>query len=71
MPAFTVANGQNVVDVIVALNFAASKGEARRLIAGGGVYLDGRTVTDVNEVPQPNPEIVLQVGKRRFAKLLA
>jgi tyrosyl-tRNA synthetase len=70
MPAFTVTSGMNVVDVIVALNFAASKGEARRLVAGGGVYLDGRTVTDANEVPQPNPEIVLQVGKRRFAKLV-
>ena len=71
MPVFTVINGMSVVDVIVALNFAASKGEARRLIAGGGVYLDGRTVTDVNEAPQPNPELVLQVGKRRFAKLVS
>jgi tyrosyl-tRNA synthetase len=68
LPAFAVADGQSVVDVIVALNFAASKGEARRLVAGGGVYLDGRTVTDVNEALQP-PQI-LQVGKRRFAKLV-
>lgn len=68
MPEFAVAPGQGVVDVIVALHFAASKGEARRLIAGGGVYLDGRTVTDATKVPQP-PQI-LQVGKRRFAKLI-
>ncbi len=69
MPAFTVTHGMSVVDVIMALNFAASKGEARRLVAGGGVYLDGRTLTDPNESPQP-PQI-LQVGKRRFAKLVA
>ncbi len=68
MPEFVVAPGQSVVDVIVAQHFAASKGEARRLIAGGGVYLDGRTVTDAAEMPQP-PQI-LQVGKRRFAKLI-
>lgn len=68
MPEFAVNNGMTVVDVIVALKFAASKGEAKRLIAGGGVYLDGRTVGDPNAVPTP-PQ-VLQVGKRRFAKLI-
>lgn len=68
MPEFAVGNGMTVVDVIVALKFAASKGEAKRLIAGGGVYLDGRTVGDPNAVPTP-PQ-VLQVGKRRFAKLI-
>ncbi|MCS6774199.1 MAG: tyrosine--tRNA ligase [Anaerolineae bacterium] len=70
MPVFTVRDGMNVVDVIVALGFAASKGEAKRLVAGGGVYLDGRTVTDPFEVPVPQPEVVLQVGKRRFARLV-
>ncbi|MCS6847128.1 MAG: tyrosine--tRNA ligase [Anaerolineae bacterium] len=68
MPEFAVSDGMNVVDVMVALKFAASKGEARRLIAGGGVYLDGRTVSDANELPAP-PQI-LQVGKRRFARLV-
>jgi tyrosyl-tRNA synthetase len=70
MPAFEVRDGMNIVDVIAALGFASSKGEARRLIAGSGVYLDGRTVSDPFETPQPNPEIVLQVGKRRFARLV-
>jgi tyrosyl-tRNA synthetase len=68
MPEFAVSDGMNVVDVMVALKFAASKGEAKRLIIGGGVYLDGRTVSDANEVPAP-PQI-LQVGKRRFARLV-
>ncbi len=68
MPEFVVSDGMNIVEVMVALKFAASKGDARRLIAGKGVYLDGRTVTDANELPHP-PQ-VLQVGKRRFARLL-
>lgn len=68
MPEFGVSDGMNIVDVMVALKFAASKGEARRLITGGGVYLDGRTVSDASEIPAP-PQI-LQVGKRRFAKLV-
>ncbi len=68
MPEFSVSDGMNIVDVMVALKFAASKGEARRLITGGGVYLDGRTVSDASEIPAP-PQI-LQVGKRRFARLV-
>jgi tyrosyl-tRNA synthetase len=68
MPEFAVHEGMNIVEVMVALKFAASKGDARRLIAGRGVYLDGRIVTDANEVPYP-PQ-VLQVGKRRFARLV-
>ena len=68
MPEFAVNDGMSVVDVMVSLKFATSKGNARRLIAGGGVYLDGRTVTDGNETPAP-PQ-VLQVGKRRFARLV-
>ena len=68
MPEFKVGGDMTIVDVIVALKFAASKGEARRLIAGNGVYLDGRTVSEPTEVPKP-PQI-LQVGKRRFARLV-
>ena len=73
LPSIEVARadleaGLPVVDLLVSAGLAASKGEARRLIAGSGVYLDGRTVSDGNEAPTP-PQI-LQVGKRRFAKLV-
>jgi tyrosyl-tRNA synthetase len=35
-----------VVDALVALSFAASRGEAKRLIKGGGARLDGEPVRD-------------------------
>jgi tyrosyl-tRNA synthetase len=70
MPAFAVGASMTIIDVMVALGFAASKGEARRLIVGKGVYLDGRTIDDPLEMPRPEPESVLQVGKRRFARLV-
>ena len=35
-----------LVDVLVTLGFAASKGEARRLIKGGGARIDGEKVAD-------------------------
>jgi tyrosyl-tRNA synthetase len=47
----------------------ASTSEARRLIAQGGVRLDGSPVTDL-DVPREHLEgAVIQVGKRRFARL--
>jgi tyrosyl-tRNA synthetase len=56
-----------IVDVLTRLEGIRSRGEARRLIAGRGVKLDGAVVQD--------PELVvrdaglLQVGKRRFVSL--
>ena len=48
-----------------------STSEARRLLAQGGVRLDGRTLADL-DVPRASLEgRLLQVGKRRFARLTA
>lgn len=58
-----------VADIIANAKLAASKNEAKRLIAGGGVTLDGRRVEDFAEQVQPGSRMVLQVGKRRFLKL--
>ncbi|MDW8053970.1 MAG: tyrosine--tRNA ligase [Anaerolineae bacterium] len=69
MVTLQLKESMTIVDAIMALGFASSRSEARRLIAGGGVTLDGRTVTDPFERP-PAPA-VLQVGKRRFARLVA
>ena len=52
-----------------ALGLAASRAEARRLIAQGGVRLDGKTV-GAEEVPATEAAgALLQVGKRRFVRL--
>jgi tyrosyl-tRNA synthetase len=52
------------------LGMAASGGEARRLITQGAVRVDGEPVTEV-EVPRASlVGVVLQVGKRRFARLV-
>jgi tyrosyl-tRNA synthetase len=51
------------------LGLAASRAEARRLIAQGGVRLDGKTV-GAEEVPAAEAAgALLQVGKRRFVRL--
>ena len=50
----------------------SSGGEARRMVAQGAVRLDGRVLTDATENLPENALVdrVLQVGKRRFARLV-
>jgi tyrosyl-tRNA synthetase len=58
LPTFSVAGDHiGIVDALVNLGFAASKGEAKRLIKGGGARVDGEQISDeaaiiaVGEVP--------------------
>jgi tyrosyl-tRNA synthetase len=46
LPTFTLNSGEPalIIDIAIALGMAASKGEARRLIAQGGVRLNDQTV---------------------------
>jgi tyrosyl-tRNA synthetase len=49
---------------------APSKGEAKRLIQGGGVSLDGEKIDDVNHAFAPSTDgVVLKVGKRKFLRV--
>jgi tyrosyl-tRNA synthetase len=62
-----------VVDLISRAGFANTNGEARRFIKGGAVRLDGETVAD-ERLSLPVSELdgsILQVGKRRYARLVA
>ncbi len=62
-----------IVDLITRAGFAKTNGEARRLIRGGAVRLDGETIEDERlSLPVESLEgKVLQVGKRRYARLAA
>ncbi len=61
-----------LLDLLVQTELAASKAEARRLIAQGGVKLNGEKVGD--PMAQLNPaemrEVLLQVGKLKFLKIV-
>ena len=69
---FKVAEGVVLIDFIAEKNLATSKGEAKRLIQGGGIKLDNEKVSDPMQKIEFNGKdsIILQVGKRKFAKLL-
>lgn len=60
----------SILDLLVELKFVQSKGEAKRLIQGGGVKIDGEKLSDMAYVVKPDMNVVLQAGKRKFAKLV-
>ena len=69
-PLEKVAEGaQTVVDAMVLCGVCKSKGEARRLIAQGGVAVNEEKVTDEN-MPVPESEFVLQKGKKVRVKVI-
>ncbi|MGE5804767.1 MAG: tyrosine--tRNA ligase [Ignavibacteria bacterium] len=73
MPVFKFSKNENeigILDLIVKVNFAPSKNEARRLIAQGGVYIDGKRVDEISESVKLDYEKILKVGKRKFVKLI-
>jgi len=47
-----------------------SNGEARRLIQQGGVKLDGVKLTDADYEVEAVGELIVQAGKRRFARII-
>lgn len=66
----TIESGKNLLDLLLELNFVQSKGEAKRLIQGGGVKIDGEKISDLNYTLNIDKSVVLQAGKRNFAKLI-
>jgi tyrosyl-tRNA synthetase len=58
-----------VADALPALGLAASKGEARRLVAQRGVKLNGVVLDDPESGYTPADGDVWQVGKRRYARV--
>jgi tyrosyl-tRNA synthetase len=69
MPTYKMSAKQTVLDVLLDAGLAKSKGEGRRLIGQGGVRLGGAALSDPNQ-PFPGPG-VLQVGKRRFVRVVS
>jgi tyrosyl-tRNA synthetase len=59
----------SLAELLVAVGLAASKAGARRLLASGGVSLNGERQTEPARMVAVEPGAVLQVGRRRFARI--
>jgi tyrosyl-tRNA synthetase len=68
MPELRLVGARDIVSVLVEAQVASSRSDARRLIQGKGVRLDGEVVDDLQKVVDRSA--VLGVGKRRFVRLV-
>ena len=55
--------------LILECNMAESGGEAKRLIKQGGLSIDNAKITDPNQLIKPQQDMIVKVGKRKFARL--
>ena len=59
----------SLVDLLVATGLVDSKSEAKRMIEQKAVKIDQQLISDPDQQIHPHIDMVLQVGKRKFAKL--
>ncbi len=63
------AEGMGIAQVLKQAGLTGSTSEALRMIEQGGVRLDGEKVSDRALHLKPGTTVVLQVGKRKFARV--
>jgi len=72
IPAVTVASGADgiaIANLLKEAGLTASTSEALRMIAQGGVKLDGEKIGDKALRVAKGAQVVAQVGKRKFARV--
>ena len=78
MPSSTVSKdklveGFDILEALVFCELAPSRGEARRMVTGGGVSLNGEKVSDskldITEALFENGELIVKRGKKKFFRL--
>ena len=70
VPASALTDGKiGLARLVVVAGFAASNGEAMRLIQQGGVRIDDQVQSDPKAQVTVTPGAVLRVGKRRWGRL--
>jgi tyrosyl-tRNA synthetase len=70
MPEMPAGAWRNVLEALVGAGLAKSKRDAERLVAGGGVRLDGVPIGDAHLPWNASASVVLAVGSRRFVRVL-
>jgi tyrosyl-tRNA synthetase len=68
MPEFAISEGQTLLDVLTESGTVRSGSQVRRLVQQNGVKVDGEKVED--PFLAVTPGMTIQVGKRRFLKLV-
>ncbi len=58
-----------LIELLSAAQLSPSKKESRRLLDQGGIKIDGKKIAE-NKMLDSNKEFILQVGKRKFLKII-
>ena len=69
VPEVSAAGPEVHLPALLAEAFGVSRSDARRQLAGGGVKLDGEVLSDIDVPAERLDGRVLQLGKRRFARV--
>jgi tyrosyl-tRNA synthetase len=69
IPVFRIDRELWICELIKQLKFTSSTSEARRLIGQRAIKVDGQIVSDVNFHFVPGEHSLLEVGKRRIARI--
>jgi tyrosyl-tRNA synthetase len=71
LPVFALPpEGLSIVDALVGIGFATSRGEAKRLVTGGGARVDGVAITDENHrISGDSGELRISSGKKKHGVL--
>lgn len=78
VPSYTIASSDvdniSVIDVVTLSKLCFSKSDARRMIEGGGVYLNEEKVTDIRAILKAsdfeNGYALLRKGKKNYIKVV-
>lgn len=62
----------SLIDFLVEKNILPSRGEAKRTVRQGGIYLDGKRIEDIafKINLKEKSEIILKIGKKKFYKIV-
>ena len=60
----------NILDLLVKTKLVASKSEAKRLVLQKGIKINGKTQTDWKKRIKIKKGLIVQVGKRKFIKVI-
>jgi tyrosyl-tRNA synthetase len=73
IPEISLSNedeSMTIPQLLKKIDFVSSTSEAIRLISGGGVKINGERVEDQKKSISSMSEFTIQVGKRKFAKII-
>ncbi len=69
LPTLAVSGSISLIDALVGLGFAASKGEAKRKLAEGAVRIDGEPEKDDRQVEVGATALKISLGKKKHGLL--